>query len=39
MEITKSTWKLILQESIDPIRNEIDKDMPVSGIQLLLAHA
>ena len=37
MEITKSTWKLILQESIEAIRTEIDKDMPVSGIQLLLA--
>lgn len=37
MELTKGNWKLILQESIDAIRTEIDKDMPISGIQLLLA--
>ena len=37
MELTKSNWKLILQESIDAIRNEVDKDMPLSAIQILLA--
>jgi DNA-binding MarR family transcriptional regulator len=37
MELTKSSWKLVLQESIDAIRTEVDKDMPISGIQILLA--
>lgn len=37
MELTKGNWKLILQESIEAIRTEVDKDMPLSGIQILLA--
>ena len=37
MELSKGSWKLILQESIDAIRNEVDKDMPLSAIQILLA--
>lgn len=37
MELTKSVWKLVLQESIDAIRTEVDKDMPLSAIQILLA--
>ncbi len=37
MELTKSVWKLVLQESIDAIRIEVDKDMPLSAIQILLA--
>jgi hypothetical protein len=36
MEITKAEWKLMLQESIDAIRAEVDKEMPLSGIQILL---
>lgn len=36
MELTKGSWKLILQESINAIRSEVDKDMPLSAIQILL---
>ena len=37
MNLTQAVWKLILQESIDAIRNNVDKDMPLSAIQILLA--
>ena len=36
MEISKQEWKLIFQESIDAIRETVDKDMPLSCIQILL---
>jgi DNA-binding MarR family transcriptional regulator len=37
MDLTQPIWKLILQESIDALRTEVDKDMPLSAILILLA--
>lgn len=36
MELSKDTFKVIMLEAINTVRAEIDKDMPISALQILL---